>query len=217
LNGTAQNGFVDIFDPSPDNIQMQLPILEQCDRQFQAKEFGTISQLVRDLGKGSDPVAIMLTCSELGFEPDQLSHANSGELIVIQTAGGLIHPDDASDSVDSTLEYLGVQHLIVCGHSECKVFDLLLKPQPQRPKLIIQEMLSNVDGRFRRVYADRPRSEHRLLLIQESVLQQLAQIRQRAAVQLRLQSESLRLHAWVRDDETSTIAVFDVESGQFTD
>lgn len=199
---------------------MKLPILEPCMHSFEPKHFGSISQLLGDLGKGSEPIAIMVTCSELAYEPDHLSKANPGELIVIQTVGGVLHfsPNDVSEEsapFGGTLKHETLRHLIVCGHSGCEVFNLLLKPDDGKPKLMIHQFLYSVERRFKRVYADRPSQEHRQILIQESALQQLANIQARPDVKSRLGDGSLRLHAWVRNDEMSTIAKFDPATGQF--
>ena len=39
----------------------------------------------------------MLTCWELGWVPDQVSRANSGELFIVQNPGGLLPAADMDD------------------------------------------------------------------------------------------------------------------------
>jgi len=199
--------------------RMKLPALEPIDHQFPEAMFGSTSEVLHDLGKGNDPVAIMITCSELGFEPDYLSRAKPGEVVVIQTVGGLVCNGDQrvnpTVSFGTLLNSPRLKHLIVCGHSNCKVFDLLLQ-RSERPNLLVCETLESVNARFRKCYAKRPSAEHRQILIQESVLQQLAYILTRCDVEARLRDDSIRLHAWIRDDSTSTVASFDARTGQFT-
>ena len=131
----------------------------------------------------------------------------------------LIHPnenpEDPSAAFGDTLKCTTIGHVIVCGHSKCKVFDLLLDCDDSKPKLLVHKMLESVEERFNRVYTGRPSHDHRELLIQESVLQQLANVQARSDVQSRLKDGTLKLHAWVRNDEAASIVAFNPSSGQF--
>ena len=52
-------------------------------------------------------------------------------------------------------------------------------------------------------------------MIQESLLQQVGLVQQRPDVAERLNDKTLRLHIWIRDDETAKLAVFCPVDGQF--
>lgn len=199
--------------------QLHLPKLEPHNHEFPEAAFGSTSDLLNDLGKGNVPVAVMVTCSELAFEPDYLSRSQPGELVIIQTAGGLNCAGDQrenpSASFGNLFELQNVKHLIVCGHSECEVFNLLLK-EPRGQDSLVLKLMKDVETRFREHYSERPSDEHRQILIQESVLQQLAYILTRRDVEARLRDDSLRLHAWIRDDSNSLIVSYNVRTGQFS-
>ena len=57
-------------------------------------------------------------------------------------------------------------------------------------------------------------SQHNLM-VQESVLQQLANPRSHEEIRSRLGAGNLLLHGWVRDDESVAIHVYDAKTGQF--
>ena len=81
-----------------ENQPMSLPRLEPCAHDLPADQFGSASQLLADIGRGDQPVAVMLTCWELGCAPDQVSHANPGEIMVVQNPGGLVPAADMKDA-----------------------------------------------------------------------------------------------------------------------
>lgn len=51
--------------------------------------FGSKVGLLSELGRSNEPIAVMLTCWELGGVPGQLAHANPGEILVVQNPGGM--------------------------------------------------------------------------------------------------------------------------------
>ena len=105
---------------------MKLPLLEPCTHVLPPGDFGTRSQLLAELGQGCEPIAVMLTCWELGWIPDQVSRANPGELFIVQNPGGLLPAADMEDdgayvaSILFGLDMPKVRHLVVCGHTQCK-------------------------------------------------------------------------------------------------
>jgi carbonic anhydrase len=200
---------------------MNLPLLEPCKHVLPADEFDTRSQLLADIGQGDDPIAVMLTCSELGYAPDQVSHANPGEIMIIQNAGGLVPAANTEDafikSVIYGLSLSTVRHLIVCGHTECKTLGLLLVKETQGKKNPFDNLMQCVGERLHTTYRDRPAREWLGIVIQETILQQIANLRSHAYIQSRLRQAELLLHGWIRNDQTSTITAYDAVTGQFCD
>lgn len=66
-------------------------------------------------------------------------------------------------------------------------------------------------------FAARKRAMTQLIIVQEAILQQLANLRSHADSQWRLRGGKLLLHGWLRDDETSAITAYDPVVGQFCD
>jgi len=202
---------------------MSLPQLEMCEHDLPADEFGSASQVLADIGQGDQPVVVMLTCWELGFSPDEVSHANPGEIMVVQNPGGLIPASEMKEvgailgSVLYGLSCETVRHLIVCGHTECKTLRLLLDEETQGTTNLFGTLMQPVKERFQSTYADRPARDWLGIVVQEAVLQQLANLRSHADIRCRLRSRKLLLHGWLRDDETSAITTYDPVLGQFRD
>ena len=200
---------------------MNLPPLEPCEQMFPYEEFGITSKLLNEFGQGNDPIALMLTCWELGGAPDKVSNANPGEIMVVQNPGGLISSRDIGNagmqwgSIIHGLSYSSVRHLIVCGHTDCKTLGLLLGSENQRPQNPFRNLLEPIDAQFQATYNDRPSRDWLDLIVQVAILQQLANLRSHSEVRNRLQNGKLLLHGWIRDDQTSAITAYDPLAGQF--
>ena len=205
------------------NQPTRLPQLEDCERDLSADEFGSKAQLLADIGQGDQPVIVMLTCSELGFIPDALSNANPGEVMVVQNPGGMAPGAETQDggsfleSVIYGLSYATVRHLVVCGHSECTIPHFLVEEETQDETNPFRVLMQTVAERCKSTYADRPLEEWFGIVVQENVLQQLANLRSHAPVQSRLRDGNLRLYGWIRNDKTSVIIAYNPVVGQFCD
>jgi len=201
---------------------MNLPKLEPHPHELPSAEFGTKVGLLSELGQSNEPIAVMVTCWELGGIPDQVSHASPGEIMVVQCPGGLVAaPDTESNKLDlhSVLYYLqqpSVRHLIVCGHSQCTTLAVLLDDETKSTMDAYRHLIEDVLRRFQSTYIKRPESDWLQIIAQESVLQQLANLRSHKQIQSRLDAGSLFLHGWIREDQTSAIAAFDTNSGQYS-
>ncbi len=66
-------------------------------------------------------------------------------------------------------------------------------------------------------YADRSAQDWLDIVVQESVLQQLANLRSHLSVESRIRDGTLLMHGWIRDDDTSAITAYDPTAGQFRD
>jgi carbonic anhydrase len=200
---------------------MTLPNLEPSQHVLPLEEFGTQEQLLSDIGHGEEPVAVMLTCWELGGTPDQVSHARPGEIMVVQNPGGVLRsaemPEDGSAiaSVGYALSYSTVRHIIVCGHTECKTLASYIS-QSSKDQLNAYRVLAEpVRERFMATYQNRPAKDWLRIIAQENVLQQLANLRSHEEIRCKLTEGSLVLHGWLRDDEMSTVYCYNSETGQF--
>ncbi len=201
---------------------MKLPQLEPLLLDLPSGAFGSKADLLAKLGRSNEPLAAMVTCWELGCIPNQLSHAKQGEIIVLQNPGGLVPAAGSAVSeteLQSILYYLHqptVQHLIVCGHTHCKTLTALLGNETKGMLDAYRQILEGVSHRFETLYANRPKFEWHQIIAQESVLHQLANLCSHTVILTKLRAGTLFLHGWLRDDETSQVAVFDPVTGQFS-
>jgi carbonic anhydrase len=202
---------------------MKLPLLEPYKHVLPPDEFGTRSQLLAELGRGCEPIAVMLTCWELGWVPDQVSRVNSGEFFIVQNPGGLLPAADMDDdetylpSILLGLDMPMVRHLVVCGHTQCKTLGVAYKDRAEFKANPFVELMQGLFDRLDAAYSDRLAQDWLDIVVQENILQQLTNLRSYEHIQTRLRQGHLFLHGWIRDDETSSITAYNPVVGQFCD
>ena len=100
---------------------MQYPKLNTIPHKFHPSHFGVPADVRGDLEQQDVCVAILVTCSELGLQPDLLSGAKKGDLTIIQTVGGLViapgQEPHVGDAFGERISDPEIRHLIICGHS----------------------------------------------------------------------------------------------------
>ena len=71
-----------------------------------------------EVAKGQHPFAAILTCADSRVAPELLFDQSLGDLFVIRNAGNLAEPV-GEGSLEYAIDHLGVQLIIVLGHSAC--------------------------------------------------------------------------------------------------
>ncbi|XZE35777.1 carbonic anhydrase [Pirellulaceae bacterium SH501] len=174
--------------------------------------------------EGQKPLAVMLTCSDSRVLPETLLRLDPGELFVIRNAGNMISAN-ASDSGElASIEYavkvLGVEDIVVCGHYRCGAVMALISDSSTTDFSYIPNWLAHGKPILERLAATDATSlstpERRSdLAVELNVLQQTEQLGEIPFIKQRLDSGSLRLHAWVLRFEKSELLSYDPHSKQF--
>ena len=99
--------------------------------QFQENVFRSQQDLFERLSQGQSPEALFITCSDSRINPNLITMTNPGDLFILRNAGNIIPPYGAANGGEgATIEFaiaaLGVQDIIVCGHSHCGAMKGLL-------------------------------------------------------------------------------------------
>lgn len=191
--------------------------------QFQANVFSSQRELFERLAEGQRPDALFITCSDSRINPNLITQTDPGELFILRNAGNIIPPHGAACGGEgATIEYavsiLGIQDIIVCGHSHCGALEALLHPEALGDYPAVQAWLSHAEATRRIIEENYPQLEDGPLLtatIEENVLVQLEHLRTHPAVAGKIAKGELHLHGWVYKIETGEVFAYDVEQGQF--
>lgn len=76
------------------------------------------SQLNKELAKGQNPYALIITCSDSRVIPEEIFNASIGELFVIRSAGNVINDGELA-SIEYGIEHLNIKYVLVLGHTSC--------------------------------------------------------------------------------------------------
>lgn len=191
--------------------------------QFQSHHFATQRELFERLADGQHPEALFITCSDSRINPNLITQTEPGDLFILRNAGNIIPPHGAANGGEgATIEFavtgLGVQDIVVCGHSHCGALKGLLKPESLQDMPAVASWLSHAESTrriMREKYADRAGAAQLTTAIEENVLVQVENLRTHPAVASKLSCGKMKLHAWVYKIETGQVFAYDSEAGQF--
>ena len=100
---------------------------------FQRHVFPKRKLLFEKLAKAQNPKALFLTCADSRVVPALITNTGPGQLFVERNPGNLvpIYSEEAvgvSASIEYAVAVLRVEHIIICGHSDCGVIKGILHP-----------------------------------------------------------------------------------------
>lgn len=192
--------------------------------EFQTTYFNTHRELFELLSQGQHPKFLFITCSDSRIDPNLITQTEPGEMFIIRNAGNIIPPYGATNggegaAVEYAVHALGIEEIIVCGHSHCGAMKGLLKIEKLEDEMpAVYQWLKHAEATRRIMREHYQGYEGEDLLnasIQENVLTQLENLRTYPVVQSRLKSGKLHLHAWVYEIETGEVLEYNALQGQF--
>ncbi|MGB3614846.1 MAG: carbonic anhydrase [Elainellaceae cyanobacterium] len=193
-------------------------------RQFQSSYYSEHSDIFEQLAHGQTPRVLFVACSDSRVDPNLITQSQVGDLFVIRNAGNIIPPFGATNggegaSVEYAIHALNIEHVVVCGHSNCGAMKGLLKMEKLEEDMpLVYDWLKHAETTRRLIrenYADRPSEEIIEIAIAENVLTQLENLRTYPVVRSRLHQNRLSLHGWVYNIETGEVHSYDPVSHSY--
>ncbi|MER6014559.1 carbonic anhydrase [Streptomyces bluensis] len=183
-----------------------------------ARTFGQRPEEFARLAEGQSPQVLFITCSDSRVVPALITGARPGELFELRTAGNIVPPyaSDRPTSEACTIEYavevLGVQDIVVCGHSHCGAVGALVRGDDLTAVPAVRDWLAHA--------ADEPRSADAAdpavaEAVQNHVLAQLLRLRSYPCVEQRLASGQLRLRGWYYEVHTGAVREHRADTDSF--
>jgi len=101
-------------------------------------------ELFRKLAEeGQKPKVFFITCSDSRVVPNIITQSDPGDLFVLRVIGNFVPPHEHAleySGVASAIEYavsvLKVEHIIICGHSQCGACTSLYQDIPDDPEMM---------------------------------------------------------------------------------
>lgn len=195
---------------------------------FRDSQFGRYKTLFKRLSReGQDPHTLFITCSDSRVLAELITQSQPGDLFVVKNLGNIVPPSTVIGSTNSTaaaiefaVQSLNVGDIVVCGHSQCGAMTALLngtelKDSPNFTEWlrIAEPVRKVIESEYHHLKSD---SEARITAAgEENVLFALENLHTYPVVAARLQTGTLRLHAWFFKIDTAELFGYDPESKQF--
>lgn len=190
--------------------------------QFKSSSFKERKKLFSELASGQSPEVLFVTCSDSRIDPSLLTQTEPGDLFIVRNAGNIVPPHTrTAGGVTASIEFgvaaLGVEHIVVCGHSDCGAMKGALNRSALTDLPHVNDWLENVRAAVEIVRAKHGDDDPDALLnvTEENVVLQLQHLRTHPAVLSKLATGQLELHGWVYDIEHGSIVAYDEASATF--
>ncbi|MET9131371.1 carbonic anhydrase [Streptomyces antibioticus] len=183
-----------------------------------ARTFGQRPEEFAELAEGQSPQVLFITCSDSRVVPALITGARPGQLFELRTAGNIVppygsdRPTGEAATVEYAVEVLGVQDVVVCGHSHCGAVGALVRGDDLDAVPAVRDWLAHA--------ADEPggadpKDPAVALAVQHHVLAQLLRLRSYPCVEKRLADGRLRVRGWYYEVHTGAVLEHRVETDSF--
>jgi carbonic anhydrase len=165
----------------------------------------------RKLAEGQYPEALFITCSDSRVIPALITGARPGEIFELRNAGNIVPPygrpgaSGEAATIEYALEVLGVQHIVVCGHSHCGAMGALKSGDDLSALPGVDAWLHIARPELAPVLESAPDDPSLPEVSQGNVVNQLAALRSYPVVRQRLDAGRLRLHGWYYEVDTGFV------------
>jgi carbonic anhydrase len=193
-------------------------------RRFQREVYPRHRETYRELlREGQKPHALFVTCADSRIDPEMITQSGPGDIFVSRNVGNFVPPYvEVLGNVSAIIEYavvaLQVNHIVICGHTDCGAMIGLLHPEKLERLPVVKSWLRNGEGALSIVKnRNTAPDEHAALdqLTEENVIQQLHHLRTHPCVAGRLAQGALALSGWVFEIGHGVVRIYDESARQF--
>ncbi|MGW4310272.1 carbonic anhydrase [Streptomyces californicus] len=173
---------------------------------FQRDVFPAKADLFAALATRHTPHTLFIGCSDARVVPELITGTEPGDLFVVRTAGNLVpayapEADGIAASIEYAVTALGVEDIVVCGHSACGAMTALAENHDLSGAPAVATWLRHANASVARTSAAGDVSA----LVRQNVLAQLANLATHPSVANALARGKTTLHGWVFDIPTGRV------------
>jgi carbonic anhydrase len=188
--------------------------------EFQTHYFDRHREMFEKLSHEQHPRALFITCCDSRIDPNLLTQTAPGELFIIRNIGNIIPPygSDAGAegaAIEYAVQALGINQIIVCGHSDCGAMKGLLHLKEIAEEMpSVHHWLKHAEATRRLIKENYQGYEGEELLaatIEENVLTQIENLRTYPVIHSKLHKGDITIYGWVYKIETGGVFVYSME------
>ncbi len=191
-------------------------------KQFQNSVVPTRQEEFERLASGQAPEVLFITCSDSRIDPCLLTQTVPGQLFICRNAGNVVPPhSNQTGGMTASIEYavavLGIEHIIVCGHSDCGAMKGATDVSQLGDLPHVKEWLGHCRAATAVVKEKRGciGPEHLDEITTENIKLQIQHLRTHPVVAAKLATKQLKLHGWMYQIESGDIRVLDEDKDEF--
>lgn len=184
-------------------------------------------QYLRVMSEPQNPHALIITCADSRIHPDALTQAAPGDIFVTRNIGNMVPAyGEMLGGVSAVLEFavsaMKVEHIVVCGHSDCGAMKGLLEPATVASMPTVQAWLRNAAAALEVAKAIQEaelaaggKPDLLKIVTEQNVLLQMQHVRTHPAVAGALAKGALSVSGWVYDIAHGEVRICEGETNAF--
>jgi carbonic anhydrase len=167
------------------------------------------------------PRLLWIGCADSRVVPAQITSADPGELFEVRNIANVVPPANAcDDAVGAAIEYglghLGIDDIVVCGHTGCGGIAALLEPIPPDREAHLGRWVEFTKPAHQLIAAAQvPEAERLTATIKAHVQFQLDNLMTYPIVHDGVAAGKISVHGWIYDMEQGTLSAYDSQSGEW--
>ena len=165
-----------------------------------------------ELTKGQQPPVLWIGCSDSRIQTGHITNTQAGTLFMHRNIGNMAPANDWS--LATVLEYgikhLKVQHIVICGHSDCGAIKALDK---ELDDAHVPNWLNNaieaklrIDAKIKKPSTPKEHKERSCMIEQENVRLQIEHLKTYPLVKNALKEKRIEIHGLYYDLETGALS-----------
>ena len=193
-------------------------------RRFRAEVYPAQEAMYqRAAAEAQRPHTLFIACADSRVNPIEITQTGPGEVFVTRNIGNMVPAygemlGGVSAVIEFAVQSLKVQHVVVCGHSDCGAMKALLHPESVKAMPTVTSWLTNAKAALTVAETLHQKREWRRDLLQvlteENVLLQLQHLKTHPSVAGAMAMGELSVSGWIYDIGKGTVSV--AEDGQRT-
>lgn len=183
-------------------------------------------RLYRDLEHTQNPHTLFIACSDSRVSPEILVDSDPGEVFTIRNIANTVPSYENSNqdittvsSIEYAVDVLGVEEIIVCGHSNCGGCAAVLNGWGELTNLPYTQSylkpLETVKAKIEKYNADKDDQTKARLMEQTNVIEQVEHLKSFPEIREKVASGELEIEGWYFDIKSGTVSVYDEETEAF--
>jgi carbonic anhydrase len=170
------------------------------------------------------PHTLFITCADSRIDPNEITGSGTGEVFVTRNIGNMVPAyGEMLGSTTAVIEFavnsLGVQHIVVCGHSDCGAMKALLDEKSVEKLPTVKNWLKNAHAALtvaQIVHERDPSRELIKVVTEQNVLLQMQHLKTHPSVAGAIALGELSLSGWIYDIGSGGVRVAEDGSRTFS-
>ena len=196
-------------------------------RRFQAEVYPQQAEMfAQAASEKPTPHTLFITCADSRIDPVAITSSSTGEIFVTRNIGNMVPAyGEMLGGVSAVIEFavssLGVQHIVICGHTHCGAVQALLDPESVAKMPTVKSWLRNahaalsVAETLQERASGNPNAPSIIdILTEQNVLLQMQHLKTHPSVASAIARDELTISGWIYNIGTGEVRI--ATDGQHT-